>query len=386
MRTIMILFHDLGVGGVQKKISDVVNYIYGKSHNSPSSRYRVIILLEKEKSYDLNIDLFIEKLIHIGCEIYYYDPKAGLNYSSLKIPYTVFVISKVLWAKPDTILAFMEPYAVSAILASIIGRLITGVKINIVIGYDNVASLFIKMFHGRRFRYLYWRLMISVFFRFADKIIVPSETSKIDLHQNFKLPLKKIVVNKNWVDNTDSRPRLSKKYDIIYVGRIDKVKNIGLFLSIVHNIKKKNRNVKACIVGWGDDIAKVASAIKRLRLSDSVEMAGSQKDVGRFYSLSKIFLLTSRFEGLPLVGLEAMSWGLPVVSLKYPGADEMVVNGTTGFICSTTKDVENKLTMLLRDERTRISMGLNAKDYVAKYHGRKNLTRFVDVLLQGESN
>lgn len=381
MKRVAFIFHDLGVGGVQKKILDTIQELKSQEGKAYKDHFKIIILLEKEKAYDLQNDLFVDEAINLGCEIHYYRPRVGVNYQSLRIPFSFFVLTKLLWFKPDTVVAFMESYAISAIIAKFVCMVLKGIKIKVIIGFDNIPSLFFKLIYGHRIRYKYLHILINFFFRFADRIIVPSDISKADFINNFNISKENIIVNKNWVSIPKKHASVHKKYDIIYVGRVDKVKNLKKFIRVVYDIKKSIPNLKACIVGWGEDIEKILFEIKRLNLRDTIELTGSQKDVGYYYSHSKIFLLTSDFEGLPMVGLEAMSWQMPIVSSKYPGVHEMVLDGSTGYVCNSIADFKMKIIFLIKNNRARVKMGKTAKLYVKTNHSLANLKSFADLIV-----
>jgi glycosyltransferase involved in cell wall biosynthesis len=153
-----------------------------------------------------------------------------------------------------------------------------------------------------------------------------------------------------------------------------------LFVKIVKELIKTRPNLKAAIVGWGKEMDKISKLIFNEKLEDCIELVGSQKDISKYLTVSKVFLLTSRFEGLPISALEAMVHRLPVISTNYPGSRELIKDGVTGYVCGNKKDFINKLNSLLNNEKVRREMGEKASDWVIKYHSRDNLEAFVDSL------
>uniref|UniRef100_UPI001C2D9D9B glycosyltransferase n=1 Tax=Sphingomonas bacterium TaxID=1895847 RepID=UPI001C2D9D9B len=78
----------------------------------------------------------------------------------------------------------------------------------------------------------------------------------------------------------------------------------------------------------------VAREVARRGLADTVRMLGPRDDVGGLFALADMLLLPSAFEGLPLIALEAMAAGLPVVATDVPGNAEAVADGITGALAA----------------------------------------------------
>jgi len=373
--TIFFIFHDLGIGGVQRKIVDSIRLLR-KDPYFQKKRFKIIVLLEDEKAYDLEEDIFLKDIEGLEHEVYYYKSKKDIDFSTFHIPFTLFILWKILIFKPSRVVAFMEPYAASAIIGKLVSKIFWRGYTKVIISFDNVATSLLKLEYDRNWRYFYWTFLIKNLFKFADTVIVPSDFSKSDMVNNFSLPNEKIVVNKNWVLIPKKMERRFLKYDLLYVGRVDRVKNLKLFVDTVRELRGRVPNIRGCIVGWGDEMENILHYINSKKMGGNIEMVGSRRDVGFYYSSSKIFLITSDFEGLPIVGLEAMSWRLPVVSKDYPGAGELVKDAKSGYVCNK-KQLTERILELLHDTAKREAMGKYAKDYVRKNHGAKSLRDFV---------
>ena len=88
------------------------------------------------------------------------------------------------------------------------------------------------------------------------------------------------------------------------------------------------------------------------------------------YLESSIYIMSSRFEGFPMVLLEAMSCGLPCVSFDCPnGARDMIQDGQNGFLVDylNVEMLADKICVLMGNEGLRVEMGKRAREYVAKY-------------------
>jgi glycosyltransferase involved in cell wall biosynthesis len=77
----------------------------------------------------------------------------------------------------------------------------------------------------------------------------------------------------------------------------------------------------------------LSELIKNYNIEDTVTLLGKVKDIDKYYAQSDMLLMTSRYEGLPLVLLEAKSWSLPVIAYDCPtGPREIIENDIDGFL------------------------------------------------------
>lgn len=97
-----------------------------------------------------------------------------------------------------------------------------------------------------------------------------------------------------------------------FIGRLAPQKNPLFLVDIMSCIVKKQPEAKLVIIGWGKMEQDLLERIKEKGLETNVDFLGRREDIQQFYNAFDAFLLPSLYEGLPLVGLEAQSCGLPV--------------------------------------------------------------------------
>ena len=98
-----------------------------------------------------------------------------------------------------------------------------------------------------------------------------------------------------------------------HIGRMTPQKNSVRLIEIFSAIAKKEPRAVLCLIGDGELKEEVLSKIKELGIEDRVDFLGRREDIHQFYCAMDVFLLPSLYEGLPVVGLEAESGGLPVI-------------------------------------------------------------------------
>jgi len=133
----------------------------------------------------------------------------------------------------------------------------------------------------------------------------------------------------------------------LFVGRLNYAKNIPLLLNVLNKLSKKN--IKLLIIGM--DMSKkqeLLSLIKKYSL-DNIIYLGAKENVQDYMESSDALILTSRHEGLPLVVLEALSIGLPVITTPVGGLPSVIINKKHGFLSKeiSTKSILNSIDLFL---------------------------------------
>lgn len=153
--------------------------------------------------------------------------------------------------------------------------------------------------------------------------------------------------------------------DILWVGRLSHEKRPLDALQAFSLVRQHCPNATLTMVGCGetdDAITEIQSFARKLNLGDSVRFAGFQKDVASYYRKAAVFLLTSQYEGFPMVLVESKSHGLPIVmyDLRYL---EMVQDsrGVITVPLGDTTRMATELIRLLQDAQRRKAMGAEAR-------------------------
>ena len=128
------------------------------------------------------------------------------------------------------------------------------------------------------------------------------------------------IDTKKFAFDPDVRVKVRKKfgldedaYVIGHVGRFCYQKNQEFLIDVFAEVHQQNPKAVLMLVGIGETVEMIREKVSHLGLSDSIIFTGARNDVHRLYQAMDIFVLPSRYEGLPVVGIEAQSAGLPVI-------------------------------------------------------------------------
>ena len=138
-----------------------------------------------------------------------------------------------------------------------------------------------------------------------------------------------------------------KTIDVLNVGRFSKVKRVDLFLKVLAELKKSLPGLKAVFVGGTPEDNPFRELTLELGLESAVEFRPYTLDLEPWYRKSKVFLLTSESEGLPMVMIEAMSYGVPCVVPRVGDIPDVAVHGENALLANPL-DVQDFYRQTLR--------------------------------------
>jgi glycosyltransferase involved in cell wall biosynthesis len=181
----------------------------------------------------------------------------------------------------------------------------------------------------------------SLLFRRADAISVVSKGAAADFGKMFPSLSKKVVVIPNPVFSDDILKRREEKVShpyfddkkfpvILAAGRLEKVKNY-IFLLDAFSILLQNTEARLIILGEGEERRSLEQHVEELGITERVSLPGNVNNPFAFMSRCDVFALSSEYEGLPSVLIEALACGCNIVSTDCPnGPAEILDHGRFG--------------------------------------------------------
>jgi glycosyltransferase involved in cell wall biosynthesis len=242
--------------------------------------------------------------------------------------------------------------------AAVIAKKIFNKKLIVRCGYEWLS--FIILGKRSRFKIIIAYIVEFISYKSADHIIITSASDKDFIVSKFNINPNKISVISNYIDIDLFKPKDKeiKTKSIFFVGRIELQKNLAFLVESLAGL-----DVELIIAGEGS----LKEEIQKLAQDHGVRITFlgnvSQKMIPDLISKSKIFGLTSLYEGNPKALLEAMSCGASIVATRVSGIDSVIDDGVDGLLVSLGDhtDIREKIIKILNNEVFANNLGLNAR-------------------------
>jgi glycosyltransferase involved in cell wall biosynthesis len=211
------------------------------------------------------------------------------------------------------------------------------------------------------------------------KVIIANSRQSITTVKVHHKRTNNIIFLSNVVDCDYFAPKPNVKestFTVLSVANLRQVKRHDIFLRAIAEVRKKTENIRGCIVGSGPLLPQLTELATSLDIKDIVDFVGQREDVRTFYQRASVLLVTSDYEGMPNVILEALASGLPVVSTRAGDAIYIIEPNTTGYL-SDPGDVDglsNHILKLASDPELCKTLGNAGRTQMLERYSLNNLT------------
>ncbi|MCX8043095.1 MAG: glycosyltransferase family 4 protein [Desulfobacterota bacterium] len=208
-------------------------------------------------------------------------------------------------------------------------------------------------------------------FKGADRIVVTTQTMAADIAMRMPETTSRICIIPNYVD-TDifiPDPSAEKRYDLLFVGRLEPQKNLEALLEAVRYL-----NIRVAVIGTGslqENLrARFGDCGGRLHWIGTVP----HRDLPRYLHSARVFILPSHYEGHPKSLIEAMACGLPVIGADAPGIRDVVRHGDTGWLCTTDPEsMRTAIVHVLGHPDLQKRLGDSARQYAVSLYSLERI-------------
>jgi len=180
----------------------------------------------------------------------------------------------------------------------------------------------------------------------TTRLIAVSPEVRDDLVGLGVAPVEKFTVIRLGIDlekrvqSTDGRAGLRRlfglpedQFVVGWVGRMTEVKRLPDVIASFAELRRRGVDATLCLVGDGPDRQAAEVQARALGIARHVLFVGYQRDVSSYYSMFDVLLLASANEGTPVVAIESLAGGRPVVSTRVGGVPDVVSDGVDGLLC-----------------------------------------------------
>lgn len=226
---------------------------------------------------------------------------------------------------------------------ALLAKCLSGVSTRIVVSEHNQLSQVTQ--HADGFKERLTPLIARCFYPWADGIVAVSQGVALDLASMTGLSLNRIQVIYNPVILPELLERVQEPVEhpwfapgqppvILGVGKLEEQKNFSNLIRAFAQVRRVQQ-ARLVILGWGPEPGPslLKNLVRELSLENDVDLPGHVKNPFAYMARASVFVLSSDWEGLPTVLIEAMAVGIPVVSTNCKsGPAEILDNGKYGFL------------------------------------------------------
>lgn len=242
--------------------------------------------------------------------------------------------------------------------------------------------------------YLNWsfkKLISKMVFENAGAVLVLINDMKDCLK---KYNIKEVFVIGNGIDYEKFSKHQKQKngflsHKIIFVGNLKPVKGLNYLIEAISVVKNKFSDVELIIAGDGPEKKNLQELSKNLNLQNSIKFLGriENEKVAEYMSVADLFVLPSLSEGFPMVLLEAMAVGLPIVATEIRGVPEIVKNGESGFLAEpkNSHNLAQKIIFMLENKELMQKISEHNKK-TAKEYSWQNVAQNLNAIYYGVVN
>lgn len=351
---VMIVSHSLGTGGAEMMVCNLASSLYKSGR-----RVHVVSLC----GADTDIGHILRGR---GVPVSAMHKRKGLD------PKVVLSLAKEIRHFKPTVIHTHLPvleYVMPAVLLS-------GQRVRVVHTFHSTAQ--------NETRRPSMRLFNRMAFKAGVVPVALSEEVRDSICVQYRLRAEKVPIVANGVDldsfraeSSVSRPHAAIR--LLCVARLADVKNHALLIEVVRELKERMRiPVSLTVVGDGYLRESLVEYALKLGVQDQVVFTGQAIDVARYYREADLFVLLSRYEGLPMSIIEAMAAGLPVVASEVGGIPSIVrtdFNGVlVGFDAFQTASV---IRDLIREPERYKRLSRNASQTALRYSAERMMEGYV---------
>ena len=363
MKTLFFIFYDLDIGGIQQKIIDMTRYIHENRHGIKT----IIILKDKPKYTNRE-----NELKPYGSVVHNYHTSFLSKFKFCFPLYTLYLGWKY---RPVAIFSFsLIPSICSVLIKTLINK-----QIRSVIDIDGSPFEYELSLSYASMR----RELMKYFYPKADALIAVNTSIQKELTDITGMKIRDITILPNWkysIHKKKTHKCIACAYDLVYVGRLEKIKQVQTLLDMTHILKNTFPHIRLCIVGDGSEKNSLIRRAKKLHISSHISWIGYSNNPGYYIDRSKIFIFPSKNEGMSFALLDAMSRNKAVVCNNFPSCNEVIENGVNGYIYKSIEKACTIIEKILSSHRLMHQLGVQAQKTVEKKYSKKTIERYLSLL------
>lgn len=249
----------------------------------------------------------------------------------------------------DTIVFSLQSSSVAILISKILNFKI--------VARNAEDPLYSALYSENKLQSLFIILFKIITYNFANGIITNSIGSKKSMRRLLFFNDKVENIYNPYLKKNLQKKKKSRSKIILSAGRLTKQKDFVTLINAFNLITKQIPNYKMIIIGDGPQRKKLQRLIEKFGLTKKIEIKGWLKNLDKYYSDSKIFVLSSIYEGLGNVLIDAANHNLPIITSNCKsGPPEIVDFGKGGYLFPVSNSLKLSKTLLYALKNYKISI------------------------------
>lgn len=358
-KRLIIFMPFIGIGGVEKNLYIISNFLSKKIKNLSICT----ISKDKKKNFNKNINFITPN----------FNVPEKLNIR-LKYLICIFILLKNIIRDKNCLLLSFQANIYCILICKLF-------NIKVLIRSNSSPS---GWYHNIFKKKIYQKIV-----SLADEVIVNSLEFKKEMEKKFKIKAKciynplNVVTIKKKSQNKIRNNFFKKNYlNIINVGRLTEQKNQILILKAINSVKKEIK-VKLLVIGRGIEYQKLNNYILDNNLSKIVKIQKPDTNPYKFMNKSDLFILSSNYEGLPNVLLEAAVLKKFIISSDCPtGPKEILKNGRYGYLFKVGdhNQLKKKILLFSKNRKNLKKKSENLNKSLNRFDEKNNLNFYLNLI------
>lgn len=222
------------------------------------------------------------------------------------------------------------------------------------------------------------RFLTNILYSKADKVVFQTKRARSCFSKRIRKN-SRIIYNPVEVTCLASEKKSEK---IVTVGRLEPQKNQKLLITAFKEVSNIYTGLILEIYGKGSLKEELVNLVKKLNLQDKVRFQGNVTNIHERIKDAKAFILSSDYEGLSNALLEAMMMGIPCISTRCAGSDEIIRNKENGILVNINdkQDLQMAILELLGNEELQQKFAQNGKITARQFKKNKVIKQWVNYI------
>jgi glycosyltransferase involved in cell wall biosynthesis len=349
----MIVLSSLATGGAERATVTLASYWAGLG-------WKVTLVTFATKKMDFYYCPESVRRVDLGL----YSPSGSLLAGAFSNVRRIVALRRLIQSvEPDVVVSMMDQTNVVLAAASV--WLKSGATVGMEHSYPPMSPL--SFVWGTLRRVLYLQL---------DAVVVLTRESAAWISRNTCARRIEVIPNAVVWPLQDSPPFINPPSadgggkTLLAVGRLGPEKQHALLIDVFGRFAHAFPDWQLVVLGEGGERATLEQMVRDRGLVGRVMLPGRAGNVGSWYSRADLFVLCSRYEGMPISLIEAMGYGMPVVSFDcLTGPRDVIQDGIDGVLVppNDAEALKSALEALMRDPERRVAMGARARAVVNRF-------------------